>query len=102
MPGEGNVRVGFLVAGLLLVVFGWGGAVILNVYLHTIAPPNGIPVLLWRVYPGWSLYDGVLAFLGVLATLVGLGMLYLARHKPSGSVRLPDTEGELRPDTVLP
>ena len=100
--GEGNQRAGFIVAGLLLVLLGWGVGVVANYVLHAVAPSGGIPLGLVTVYPGWSWYATFVLILGVFATLLGLGMFYLAMQKPRAPVHLPDVESPLTADTEIP
>ena len=99
---DGNRRLGYLVAGTLLVFFGLGGGLLLNVALHRLAPSAGYSLGLFRVYPGWSPYASVALGLGVLTSLVGGTMLYLGWMTTPGPLELFDTEGRSPPDPDAP
>ncbi len=92
MTTDGNQRAGFLAGGTLLLVVGMGGGLVLNLILHGAAPSGGINLGLFRVYPGWSLYDTIVATLGIIASLIGIGMIWFGFDMPAGPLRLPDTE----------
>jgi hypothetical protein len=93
MQGDGNSRLGFFMGGVILIVLGLGCAIMLNVILHAIAPTGGVQLLWFKVFPGWSWYATVAAIIGVVATLVGSGMVWFGFTDPSGPLSLPDTEG---------
>ncbi len=99
---DGDRRVGYFVAGTILLLVGLGGGILLNVLLHHLAPPGGYGLGLFRVYPGWSAYASVALGLGVLTSLVGGAMLYFGWTTPRGMLRLFDTEGRSPPDPDEP
>jgi hypothetical protein len=99
---DGNRRAGYFVAGSVLLLAGLGGAILLNLLLHAIAPASGFDLYFFRVYPGWSAYATVAAGIGLLATLVGSGMFYLGWTTPRGKLYLFDTEGRHPPDPEQP
>lgn len=92
MDDSGNVRAGFLGGGALLVVLGLGGGLMLNLLLHSFAPSSGIDLFLVKVYPGWSLYASLVAVGGIVASIIGMGMLWVGFDYPPGPIGLPDPE----------
>jgi hypothetical protein len=104
-PGVGgNRRAGFLAGGALLLLLGFGGCMIVNLLLHLSAPLGGCLALPggFHVCSGWGWYATTLFALGVLATLVGAGMVWLGLRMPAGPLRLFDTEGRFPPDPSEP
>ncbi len=99
---DGDRRVGYFIAGTILLLIGLGGGLLLNVLLHRLAPAEGYGLGLFRVYPGWSAYASVAFGLGVLTALVGGAMLYLGWSTPRGALRPFDTEGRSPPDPDEP
>lgn len=88
----GDVRLGYLVAGGLLVAVGWGLGVIVNVLLHVLAPSGGHR--LWHLYFGPSLgpYAWATVGLGLFAGALGVVLLGLGRRSPPGPFVLPGAE----------
>lgn len=85
----GDDRLGMTVAGLLLIGIGWGGALLLNLLLHAVAPAGGTVVFLWRIYPHPGAFAVATAILGFLTGALGAGIALVARDSPSGPVVLP-------------
>lgn len=90
-PG-GDVRLGYLGGGGLLVVLGWGVAVALNLLLHLTAPDSGHRV--WTVYFGPTMgpYAWATFGLGLLAGAMGVVLLGLGRRSPKGPFVLPGVD----------
>ena len=86
---QGDERAGYLSAGTLLIVLGWGFAVVVNLVLHALAPSGGHWIM--GVFLGRSFGDYAWAVLGLGlvtgalgATLIGIG-----RSSPKGRLVLP-------------
>jgi hypothetical protein len=88
-PTGGDERAGLYVAGALLVVMGWGVAIVLNALLHAAAPAGGIPLGPLRVFATWGAYAQATAIIGLLTGAVGAGVLYTAHTAPQGPLVLP-------------
>lgn len=86
---KGDVRFGYYVAGGLLLAFGWGLGVVVNVLAHLLAPAGGYH--LFGVEVGGSLgpYAWAVLALGLFAGAFGTGLLLLGRGSPRGPVVLP-------------
>ena len=85
----GDERIGWWVAGTLCLLGGWVGAVVLNLYLHHVAPAGGSrfgPVWIGPTMGpfAWTVFAG-----GVGAGLFGVVLCYLASRAPRGRFVLP-------------
>ncbi|MCI4337072.1 MAG: hypothetical protein L3K17_07785 [Thermoplasmata archaeon] len=87
-PG-GDARLGWFLAGGLLIVIGWGLATILNVVAHAMAPATGTALGPVRVFPHWGLYGEVTLGIGLFTGLIGAGLIWLAYRSPEGRIVLP-------------
>ena len=87
-PG-GDERLGFEVAGGLLVTFGWGIGVVANVLLHRLAPANGVVIGSIRLFPKLGPYSWAVLGFGLFAGALGVALLLLSRSAPKGPVVLP-------------
>lgn len=104
-PGVGgNRRAGWIVGGSLLIFLGLGLGIVLNLYLHLIAPVGGCIVVAsdFHVCSSWGWYATVVVSLGAFATLVGAGMVWLASQVPRAPLRVFDSEGRFPPDPAEP
>jgi hypothetical protein len=90
----GNRRAGYLIGASFLIVFGFGVGILLNIVAHLSAPPNGAQFFFVTIYPTWGLYATLTLILGIVATFVGLGMVWLGVNTPYGPLSLIDTEGK--------
>lgn len=87
-PG-GDARVGWFIGGGLLVVLGWGVAVLANVLVHARAPPPGLAIGPWIVTTHYGLFAEVTLGIGLFTGAIGAGLVWLAYRTPSGPLRLP-------------
>ena len=85
----GDERIGLLVAGLLLVLVGWGLAVGLNLLLHAQAPPSGMPVGPLRIFRSLGPYAWLTLALGLFTGAMGSAFVLLARATAKGPFVLP-------------
>ncbi len=85
----GNLTIGWRATGLLCLLLGWGGAVLLNLLLHRIAPAGGSRYLGVWIGPGFGPYAQALLGIGAAIGLFGIVLLYLARRSPGGPFILP-------------
>ncbi len=90
-PG-GDERYGYLVAGGVLVMLGWGLGVALNVLLHAVAPAHALTVLGLRVGPHWGPYGLAVLLFGAGTGTLGAVLLALGRASPRGPFVLPGAE----------
>jgi hypothetical protein len=89
---QGDERLGFFIAGGLLILLGWGIGVGANVLLHALAPSGGFAVLGVYIGPTWGEYAWASAILGALAGAMGVVLLALGRSSPRGPIVLPGGE----------
>ncbi len=89
---KGDPRLGYFVAGGLLVVLGWVLGVVLNVLLHVYAPSGGLRI--YGVYFGHALgpYAWATLGLGLFTGAFGVVLLALGRSSPSGPFVLPGAD----------
>jgi len=87
-PG-GDERLGFFVAGALLVVLGWGIAVLLNLALHYLAGNAGMTVLGHRFTSALGSYAWAAVAFGLFTGAFGVVLLALGRTTPKGPFVLP-------------
>ena len=87
----GDERFGYLVAGGLLIVVGWGFAVLLNLLLHAAAGGSGYS--LWTIHLSTALGSYAKATLaaGLVTGIFGVALLWLGRTSPKGPFVLPGT-----------
>lgn len=87
-PG-GDERLGLFLAGAILVVLGWGLALVLNLLLHAAAPSGGWLVGPSRITTHVGTYAWATAAFGLVTGFVGVAMFYVARQQPRGPFVLP-------------
>jgi hypothetical protein len=87
-PG-GDERAGWAAAGAILLVLGWGLAVIVNVLVHLEAPATGSTLGPVRVFPTLGPFAWITVGIGVFTGAVGAGLVWLSRSAPKGPIVLP-------------
>ncbi len=87
-PG-GDVRVGYFAAGSLLVVLGWGLAVVLNLVLHALAGSQGMVLGPVRITSAIGDYAWAVFGLGLFTGALGVVLIGLGRSSPRGPLVLP-------------
>jgi len=86
---QGDVRLGYFLAGGLLVAVGWGIAVVGNVLAHRYAPAGGFRVGHAYFGPTLGPYAWAVLGLGLFTGALGVVLLFLGRAAPKGPVVLP-------------
>jgi hypothetical protein len=89
MDTGADERYGFLLAGAILLLLGWGLLLLVNVALHLTAPSSGTVFGPVHVYPSFGPYAWTSAIFGVGTGLVGLALLYFGWSSPKGKFVLP-------------
>ncbi|MGP8077901.1 MAG: hypothetical protein ACLQD8_06800 [Thermoplasmata archaeon] len=89
---KGDERLGYFLAGGILIFAGWGVGVALNAVLHALAPTGGLTVLGLRVGTAWGPEGWAVAALGAFTGLMGAVLVALGRASPRGPVVLPGAE----------
>ncbi len=87
-PG-GDERVGYFIAGALLVFLGWVLGVVLNLLLHAEAGAGGMSFGWVRISSTLGDYAWAVVGLGLFTGAVGVVLLALGRASPKGPLVLP-------------
>lgn len=87
-PG-GDERVGYFLAGALLVALGWGLAVAVNLLLHYMAGSGGRSVAGHTISSILGSYAWATLAFGLFAGAFGVVLLVLGRSAPKGQLVLP-------------
>lgn len=90
-PG-GDERLGYFVAGGLLIAAGWGIAVGLNVLLHQTASSAGLGSSGLHVGHAWGPRGAAIALFGAFTGAFGVVLVALGRDSPRGPFVLPGAE----------
>lgn len=85
----GDERVGYFVAGAILVVLGWGIAVVLNLVLHYLGGTSGITVAGHTFTSTLGPYAWAALGFGLFVGAFGVVLLALGRGSPKGPIVLP-------------
>lgn len=89
METGGDERIGLFLAGAVLLVVGWGFAVLLNLLLHAQAPDSGLPLGPVRVFRSLGGYAWLTLGLGLFTGAIGAAFVVLARSTAKGPFVLP-------------
>ncbi len=86
----GDERLGWEIAGGVLIFFGWGVAVVVNLLVHALAPAGG-ERWAWGVWIGPQMggFAWITFGIGLFAGTMGAVFLYLARSSARGPFVLP-------------
>lgn len=87
-PG-GDERVGYFLAGGILITLGWGFAVALNLLLHYMAGTGGMTVLGHRITSTLGPYAWDAFGFGLFTGAFGVVLLGIGRASPRGPLVLP-------------
>lgn len=87
-PG-GDERLGYFIAGGLLIAVGWGGGVVANLLAHWVAGSGGMTLGWIRITSTLGPYALAVIGLGLFAGAVGVVLLMLGRASPAGPLVLP-------------
>ena len=87
-PG-GDERLGYFIAGGLLVFLGWGLGVVANLLFHFAAGPGGRAFAWVRISSTLGPYAWAIVGFGLVTGAVGVGLLAVARASPKGPIVLP-------------
>jgi len=86
---EGDTRLGYFVAGGVLIVLGWGVAVLLNLLLHLLAGSGGMTVAGHEFTSTLGPYAWASFAFGLFTGALGVVLLLLGRSSPKGRLVLP-------------
>jgi len=86
---KGSLRIGWAIAGSLLIFFGWGIGVLTNLILHRLAPVGGLVIGSIRIYPSLGTYAWIVLGVGATAGVLGVALLWFRRTLPVGPAVLP-------------
>jgi hypothetical protein len=89
MDTGGDERVGYFMAGGLMVFLGWGLGVLVNYGLHMMAGPGGQTVAGIWFGPTLGTYAWAALGFGLVTGIVGIGLLFVGRATPKGRLVLP-------------
>jgi hypothetical protein len=87
-PG-GDERLGYFLAGGLLVSLGWGLGVVVNLVLHWMAGPQGMTLGWVRITSSLGSYAWAAFAFGLFTGAVGTVLLVLGRDSSRGPLVLP-------------
>jgi hypothetical protein len=87
-PG-GDERVGYILAGGILIALGWGLAVLVNLLLHCLAGSGGMMVGGHEFTATLGAHAWATFALGVFAGGFGVVLVALGRASPKGQLVLP-------------
>lgn len=88
----GDERVGYLLAGSILIVLGWVVAVAVNLLLHLLAGTGGMNVGWMRITSDLGPYAWAVFAFGLVTGAVGLGTVVEGRAAPKGPFVLPGVD----------
>lgn len=89
---KGDVRLGYQIAGGLLIVLGWGLGVVVNLVAHWTAPAGGHRILSFYFGTALGSYAWATLGLGLFTGLFGVVLLLIAQDAPRGPFVLPGAE----------
>jgi hypothetical protein len=87
-PG-GDTRVGYFLAGAILVVLGWGVGVVLNLVLHYLAGGAGLTFAGHTITSTLGAYAWATFAFGLATGAFGVVLVALGRASPKGPLVLP-------------
>lgn len=88
----GDERLGYLLAGGVLLVLGWGLGVLANLLLHAAAGTGGMTIGWVRITAHLGPYAWGVFGLGVVTGALGVGLLLVGRATPKGPFVLPGVD----------
>ena len=87
-PG-GDVRYGYLIAGSVLIVLGWGLGVVTNLVVHYLAGSGGMTIAGHDITSTLGPYAWATFGFGLFTGALGVVLLTLGRASPTGRFVLP-------------
>jgi hypothetical protein len=87
-PG-GDERLGYYLAGGLLIALGWGLGVVVNLGLHWLAGSQGMTLGWVRITSALGSYAWAVVAFGLFTGAIGTVLLLLARGSPKAPIVLP-------------
>ena len=88
----GDARAGYLSAGFLFLVLGWGVGIVTNLLVHAIAPIGGQSFGPFWISPVWGTWAYGVAILGFFVGALGAAMMSIGWSMPEGTLVLPGYE----------
>jgi hypothetical protein len=89
---KGDERIGYFVAGGVLIALGWVLGVAVNLLLHWEARSGAFEVGTVHFGPTLGAYAWAVFALGLATGAVGVGLLLVARATPRGAFALPGAD----------
>jgi hypothetical protein len=87
-PG-GDERLGYYLAGGILIFLGWGVGIVANLGLHWMAGSQGMTLGWVRITSSLGPYAWAAFAFGLFTGVIGAVLLVLGRDSPRGPVVLP-------------
>ena len=87
-PG-GDERLGYFIAGGLLIALGWAGGVVANLVAHGLAGSGGMTVGWIRITSTLGPYAWGVVGIGLFTGAIGVVLLAIGRASPAGPIVLP-------------
>lgn len=85
----GDARIGYFIAGGLLIAVGWAFAVGLNLLLHSYAGSGGMSLFGHRITSTLGAYAWATVAFGLFTGAMGVVLVALGRVSPKGPFVLP-------------
>ncbi|MGI0054181.1 MAG: hypothetical protein ACREBZ_00425 [Thermoplasmata archaeon] len=95
----GDERIGWIAAGIVLVVIGWGFAVVVNLFAHALAPSGGTTLFGVHLSSVMGAYAWGTLGLGLFTGALGVAVIVLGRSTARAPFVLPGYDYRDEPRT---